>query len=103
MAVKVAILTDTAKSNIHFKKQIQLQGAARQIVLFKPDHSVSLSTDHPLANDNPRMFSVPPGTEKLNKFHQADKKPWYSWLNIIALNQLSYLQFCPIIINRMVF
>ena len=45
MAVKVAILTDTDKSNIHFKKQIQLQGAARQNVLFKPDHSVSLSTD----------------------------------------------------------
>ena len=27
-------------------------------------HSVSLGTDHPLANHNPAIFSVLPGTEK---------------------------------------
>ena len=29
----------------------------------------------PLANQNPAIFSVLQGTEKLNKFPQADKKP----------------------------
>lgn len=30
----------------------------------------------PLANHNPAIFSVPRGTEKLNKSTEADKKPW---------------------------
>ena len=30
----------------------------------------------PLANHNSRIFSVPRGTEKLNKLPQAQKKPW---------------------------
>ena len=43
--------------------------------MFRLIYSVSLGTDPPLANHNPAIFSVPPGTEKLNKFPQADKKP----------------------------
>ena len=30
----------------------------------------------PLANHTPAIFSVHPGTEKFNKFPQADKKYW---------------------------
>ena len=39
-------------------------------------HSISLSTDPSLANHNPAISFVPPGTNNLNKSLQADKKPW---------------------------
>ena len=35
--------------------------------ILKRRHSVSLGIDPPLANHNPVIFSVPPGTEKLAK------------------------------------
>ena len=38
-------------------------------------HIVSLGTNTPLASYNPAIFSVLPGTEKINKSPQADKKP----------------------------
>ena len=38
-------------------------------------HSVNLGTDPSLANHNPAISSVPPGTGKLIKFTKADKKP----------------------------
>ena len=37
--------------------------------------SVSLGNDLPLAHHNPAIVSVPPGTEKVDMFPQADKKP----------------------------
>ena len=49
----------------------------------KLTHCVSLGSDPPLAN-NPGFFSVPPGTEKLYKLLQADKKFFYSFLHVIA-------------------
>ena len=58
----------------------------------KLTHCVSLGSDPPLAN-NPGFFSVPPGTEKLYKLLQADKKFFYSFLHVIALNLLSDPEF----------
>ena len=48
------------------------------------NHTVSLDTNLPLANHNPAIFSVLPGTPKPQKFFQVDKNPCkfqYGWLD----------------------
>ena len=39
----------------------------------------------PLASHNPAIFSVPPGTEKLNKFSQTHQKSWYFVLHMFTI------------------
>ena len=41
--------------------------------MFRLIYSVKLGTDAPLANHNPTIFTVPSGTEKLNKSLQVDR------------------------------
>ena len=45
------------------------------------------------ANHNPAIFSVPPGTGKLSKSPQVDKKPWFMSNILHMFNNNTYADF----------